>query len=240
MRSAGREQVGGLAPDDVEVLVLGDLEVAVALDLEDLALDHAQRHVGEQAQDLQVVLGERHRHRLRVEEVAEQHGDVVAPAAVHAAAAAAHGGLVDDVVVQQGRGVDELDHRGQQDRALAPVAAQPAGQQQQRGPDALAAALADVAADLAHQAHVGAAPAPRRAPRPWRGRPRRGGTISLRSGDAVAARRDPPLPRRLPVVRELHVDAEVRALQQLDHRLQVVLVLAARPAPGRPGWRPGP
>ena len=72
----------------------------------------------------QVVLGERHGHRLRVEEVAEQDGDVVAPAAVHAAPAAAHGGLVDDVVVQQGRGVDELHHRGQQDGAVAAVAAE--------------------------------------------------------------------------------------------------------------------
>ena len=99
---------------------------------------------------LQVVLGQGHGHRLRVEEVAEEDGDVVPPAAVHAAAAAAHRGLVDDVVVEQGRGVDELHDRGQEDGAVAAVAAQAAGQEQQRGPDALAAALADVAADLAH------------------------------------------------------------------------------------------
>jgi len=52
--------------------------------------------------------------------------------------------------------VDELHDRGQGDGAFAPVAAEPAGQQKQGGPDALAAALADVAADLAHQADVGA------------------------------------------------------------------------------------
>ena len=68
---AGREEVGRLAPDDVEVVGLGRGQVAVALDLQQLALDHAQRHVGEQAQDAQVVLRERHGHRLRVEEVAE-------------------------------------------------------------------------------------------------------------------------------------------------------------------------
>ena len=52
--------------------------------------------------------------------------------------------------------MDELDHRGQQDGALGAVAAEPASQQEERGPDALAPALLDVAGDLAHEPHVGA------------------------------------------------------------------------------------
>ncbi len=52
--------------------------------------------------------------------------------------------------------MDELHDRGQGDGAIAAVAAQPAGQEEQGGPDALASAPADVTADLAHQAHVGA------------------------------------------------------------------------------------
>src|SRR5262249_61230916 len=79
------------------------------------------------------------------------------PAAVDAAAAAADGGLVDDVVVEEGRRVDELHHRGEHDRPLPAVAAGPAGEEQERGPDALAAALPDVPPDLPHQAQVGPA-----------------------------------------------------------------------------------
>ena len=71
MRVQAAKRSAVLRRIDVEVVLLRDPEVAVALDLQDLALDHAQRHVGEQAQDPQVVLGEGHRHRLRVEEVAE-------------------------------------------------------------------------------------------------------------------------------------------------------------------------
>jgi hypothetical protein len=52
------------------------------------------------------------RHRLDVEVVAEQHRDVVAPPRVHGQPAAAQLGLVDDVVVHERGGVDELDDRG--------------------------------------------------------------------------------------------------------------------------------
>ena len=59
-----------------------------------------------------VVLRERQRHRLDVEEVAEQDRDVVAPLRVDGQAAAPQLGVVDDVVVHERRGVDELDDRG--------------------------------------------------------------------------------------------------------------------------------
>jgi hypothetical protein len=63
-------------------------------------------------------------------------------------AAAPHVGIVDDVVVDQRGGVDELYHRGVQDRAGAGVAAQPRAHQQHRRAHALAAALEQVVANL--------------------------------------------------------------------------------------------
>ncbi len=63
-------------------------------------------------------------------------------------------GLVDDVVVDEGRGVNELDHGGVEHRAIARVAAQAGGHQEDGGTDPLAAARADVLADRGDQLDV--------------------------------------------------------------------------------------
>ena len=87
---AAAEQIRRLAADDLEVLVLGDVDDAVLGELIELALDHAQRDVAQQPHDIERVLRQRHRHRLDVEEVAGEHGDVVAPARVHRLLPAPH------------------------------------------------------------------------------------------------------------------------------------------------------
>jgi hypothetical protein len=130
---AAAEQEGGLAVDDVEVLRLVEIDDAVLGELVDFAFDHPQRDVAEHPDDVERVLRQRHRHRLDVEEVAGQHRDVVAPPRVHGLPPAPHVGIVDDVVVDEGGGVDELDHRGVQtalspcSRTGAPPSAAPPG-----------------------------------------------------------------------------------------------------------------
>ena len=57
-------------------------------------------------------------------------------------------GLVDDVVVDERRGVDDLDDRSELYRALALVAEELGGEQQQRRTDSLSPAGAQVFADL--------------------------------------------------------------------------------------------
>ena len=90
---------------------------------------------------------ERHRHRLDIEVVAEQHRDVVAPPRVHGQAAAPQLGVVDDVVVDEGRRVDELDDGGIEHGPVALVAAQARRHQEDGRADPLAAAGLDVLAD---------------------------------------------------------------------------------------------
>ena len=129
------------------MLVFGDVGVAVLGELVQLALDHPERDVAQQPHDVERVVRERHRHRLDVEIIPEQHRDVVAPPRVHGKPAAAQRGVVDDVVVDEGGGVDELDHRGVEDGPIAFIAAQTRRHQQDGRADPFAAARLDVLAD---------------------------------------------------------------------------------------------
>ncbi len=117
---AAAEEVRGLPADDVEVLVLGDVGVAVLGQLVQLAFDHPERDVAQQPHDVERVVRERQRHRLDVEVVAEEDRDVVAPPRVHRQPAAAQLRVVDDVVVDERGRVDELDDRGVEARRGRP------------------------------------------------------------------------------------------------------------------------
>ena len=114
------------------MLVLGDVHITSLRQLVQLPFDHPERDVAEQPDDLQRVLRERHRHRLDVEVVAQEHRDVVAPSRVHGQPAAPQVGAVDDVVMDECGRMDELDHRGVEDRAVSRVARQARRHQQYR------------------------------------------------------------------------------------------------------------
>src|SRR4030095_5380900 len=85
---------------------------------------------------------------LRVEVIAGQHRGIVAPLRVGRGPTTSQGRGVHHVVVNQGGGVQQLDHAGQADRARPPVVGQPRGQQEQDGSQPLAAGGGDVAAHL--------------------------------------------------------------------------------------------
>ena len=96
----------------------------------------------------------------RIQEVADQHAGRVAPDRVGGFTATAQVGLVDHVIVKQGRGVDELDHRGQLVRIRAAVVERAGRQQQQHRSQALAPRIDDVFRHLVDQHHVGCQTAP--------------------------------------------------------------------------------
>jgi hypothetical protein len=133
------------------VLVLTDPYVTSLRELVQLTLDHPQRDVAQQTDDVQLVLRQSERHRLDVEVIAQQHRDVAAPARVHGQAAATQIRIVDDVVVHERGGVDELHDRRVQDGPISGVPTETCRHEQQRGADTLAAAQTDVAADLRNQ-----------------------------------------------------------------------------------------
>ena len=96
-----------------------------------------------------------HLERARIQEVADQHARGVAEQRVGGLAAAPQIGFVDDVVVQQRRRVDELDDRRQLVPCPVVSPSAPAHEQQQRGPQPLAAGADDVLGDLVDQHHFG-------------------------------------------------------------------------------------
>ena len=110
--------------------------------------------------DLHAVQFDHQLEAARVQEVADQHAGGIAPHRVGGLAAAAQVGFVDHVVVQQGGGMDELDHGRELVRIRTAMPERARRQQQQHRPQALAAGADDVLGDLVDQHHVGGQAAP--------------------------------------------------------------------------------
>jgi hypothetical protein len=152
---AGRDERGGLLRDDAQVVRLRQGARALALELEDLGLGHRDRRPGQRLQDAPVVVPHQHREGLRVEVVAHQQRGVVPPPGVGRGLSPPQRRPVHHVVVDQGGGVEQLDGAREPDRPGAAVSGQPGGQQQQHGPQALAAGRGDGGAHLLDQRHRG-------------------------------------------------------------------------------------
>src|SRR4029077_12670109 len=96
------------------------------------------------------------RHNLegaRVDEIPDQHARLVAEYLVRGVTPAPHRGPVDDVIVQERRGVDELDKRRGLDVRGALRGAGARTQAHEERPQPLAAAGNDVFGDLVHEGH---------------------------------------------------------------------------------------
>ena len=106
--------------------------------------------------DAHAVELDHHLERARIEEVADQHARCVAPQRIRGLPAAAKVGFVDDVVVQQRRGVDELDDRRGGDMVPAARATRARGEQDCERAQPLAAAADDVVGDLVDERDVAA------------------------------------------------------------------------------------
>ena len=102
-------------------------ELAEFLHLQQFAFDHLLRQFDQHVEDAEVALLHGDLEGLHVEPVAGQHALRVAPLRVGRRTSAASLGLVDDVVVDQRRGVNDFDDRGELDRARAFVAEQLGG-----------------------------------------------------------------------------------------------------------------
>ena len=141
------EEAGGLAEDEVEVLFFVD-EVSEFLDLEEFAFDHLLGERDEEVQDAEIAFFEGEAEGLHVEPVSGEDALGVAPGGVGGGAAAAGVGLVDDVVVDEGGGVEHLDDGAEADAGLTGAAEGLGGEQEESGADSFAAAGHEVGGDV--------------------------------------------------------------------------------------------
>ena len=132
-----------------------DVRVARVQELQHLALGDDVGGVGQDLQHTHAVDRHHELERPRIEEIADQHARRVAEHRVGRRVAAAQRGLVDDVVVEQRRGMDHLDDGGDFVMLRAAVTASRRCEEHQGRPQPLAAAGDDVFGDLADQDDVG-------------------------------------------------------------------------------------
>ena len=119
--------------------------------------DHLGRDVGQNVDEVIGLRLEGHGDGLNIQKVSEQHRDVGAPARMDRVLTAPERRVVDDVVMDQAGGVDDLDERRPEDMVLAFIAAQLRAEHQQSRPDALAALFEKVSVDLGDEG-IGGAP----------------------------------------------------------------------------------
>ena len=116
---AGGEKAGGLAVDQFHAVGFGDVDAADAVELDQFAFDHHLREADQQIENVEIALAQGDLKGLHVEPVAGENAGVIAPLHVGGRTAAAGLGDVDDVVMNERRGVDHFDHGAQLDRGLA-------------------------------------------------------------------------------------------------------------------------
>jgi hypothetical protein len=145
------EQGRALAIDHVVVVTLGDVDVEAAFELEQLAFGHRGNRAGKALDDLEVAVLDDDRRRARVEEVAREHGPAVAPDRAGRRATAAHLGEVDDVVVDEGRRVEQLERGGELDPTRTRITTELGGQQHERRAQTLAPRREHVGAEQPDQ-----------------------------------------------------------------------------------------
>ena len=104
--------------------------------------------------DAQVTELDHHLERAGVQVIPDQHARLAAEDLVRGVTAAAHVGAVDDVVVQQRGGMDELDDRGRRDVLAAVVTTRFCCQYDTQRAQSLAAAADDVLRNLVDQHDV--------------------------------------------------------------------------------------
>ncbi|RMU98866.1 hypothetical protein ALP19_200275 [Pseudomonas syringae pv. tomato] len=150
----GLEQHGCLAANHFHVGFFGGAGVADLGQLQHFAFGNDAGRLGQDLHDFHRAQFNHHFERARIKEVTHQHAGRVAPQGVGSGAAAAHAGHVDNVVMQQGGGVQEFDGGGQQADVVAFAAQSLATQQHQQRAQALATCRRDVITDLGDQRYT--------------------------------------------------------------------------------------
>ncbi len=151
---ARREEARRLVRDDPEVGLLGRVQRPRLLDLVELALGHPSDRRRNGGEEVHVAGVEREQQAAAEQVVAEEHADFVAPERVDGRHAAPRLRLVHHVVVDERRGVEELDEGCAAVALLRHAARHLGGEQDERRADLLALLLEQVPRNGVQQAHV--------------------------------------------------------------------------------------
>ena len=153
--AAGAGQRGGLAGDNLKVLLAGQGVVAPVVYLLKLTLADCVRRLPDEARRVLGVERTAKMESVADEVVAEQNGRLVAGPPADGGVATADVGFVQDVVVHECGHVHQLDHGRQRMVLLRDLPARPGGQQQQPRAKHLAPILPDVRAEFVDHGQVG-------------------------------------------------------------------------------------
>ncbi len=185
------EQYGALSLDDLEIETLADIDVEAAFELQEFALGDALDRGGKDLEDFDAAILDDHRRGPGIEEVPGQDGPLVAPDRIRGGPAPAQGRGVHDVVVEQGRGVQQFDRGGDPDASRPRIITEFRRQQEQGGAQAFASGAQQMGAQFGEQGQIRMQLAPQRPLHQGQGRldpfehPRK----DQRPGLAVAVRR---------------------------------------------------
>ena len=157
----GGEQPGGLGLDHLEIGRLGRAGIALAGELQHLALGDGRGGARHHGQDVERADIDHQLESAREQEVTDQHRGLVAPHRIGRRPAAPERADIDHVVMQQRGGMDELDAGRELDMAVGGggVAAEPRRRHREQRPHALAAGADQMVGEFGDQrdrrAHAG-------------------------------------------------------------------------------------
>ena len=152
------EQFGRLVTDDLQVTLFVDIGVVAIHQLQHFAFGDDVSGVGKNLHDAHVADIYHHLERARVEKIPHQNTGSVAEQRIGSFPPTPQVGLIDDVIVQQGRRMDKLDNRRQLMVPRSLIAQGARAQEHQGRTQTLAAGTNDVLGHLPDEHHVGMQP----------------------------------------------------------------------------------
>ena len=139
----------------MQVASLVDIRVVAIHQLQHFAFGDDIGRIGQHFHHAGVADLNHHLEGAGVQEIADENARRIAEQGVGGRSTPPQGRFVHHVVVQERRRMDELDDGGQPMVRIAAITECAGRQDDQRGPQPLAASFDDVVRDLAHESHVG-------------------------------------------------------------------------------------
>jgi hypothetical protein len=115
------------------------------------SLDHFRRDIGKNADNLGILALEGKSDGFDVEKIAQENGYVGPPAGVNRFSSPAEIGVIDDIIVDEAGGVDELDQRGHENVLIALIIEELGAEDEESRPYSFALLLEKIRADLGNQ-----------------------------------------------------------------------------------------